>query len=134
MMSIYFRSIKYKTNYNIGFEIDKDSLAQINNMQVGDTFTLSHPVTTYQAENIRNIFTRDGLYVTTPNKAEDAPIVYIPFVIVERSAIWHIGQQYSFSLCTFGYSVTVEAKNGWAEDVFKWVFLDVVPSWAEVVI
>ena len=127
-MSIYFRSIKYKTNYNIGFEVDGDSLAQIKEMQVGDTFIFSHPITVLQYESMQSVPVSGDFYAS---KTENEYRVYLPFTIAERSAIWSIGGKYSFSVTSYGYSVTLEAKTGWIEDMFKWVFLNEVPTWSD---
>ena len=127
MAGITFRDIKHKQSFDASFTLYSDrggvmSLESVNEWQKGDGVSVCFP----------------GQKQTIAEIQQDCPIGFdfygsgdllqVQCVVVERhhSVVWKsVGQFETLISC----NVVLEAKNGYWEDVLKWVILGQKPDW-----
>jgi hypothetical protein len=131
-MAIQFRSIKYGTLLDSAFypTDGPNIIHDLSMFHIDDLAMLSFPITREQHEAIEYI---TQIRETGQLLRSDwiARCVRIPFRVVEREHSLAHRRGEVGHIRYHGLTITLEAENGWAEDIFKWICLKDVPSWAE---
>jgi hypothetical protein len=131
-MTISFRSIRYGTNYNVGFFLDGTNSRYLLRCSVGDTVSLAWKVSPKQARAINELGNRDVRAISGTLSEPKTWEVYMQFVIVDKRHYLHEPRENSMSLGLGSSSIVLEAKNWQWEDIFKWLILGDVPKWANL--
>lgn len=128
---IYFSSLKYGEPFNTGFFLkDGPNIGDISTFSEGDQVVLHFDVTKAQFESINNIAPSAGV------RAYEQPggktfYVVIQFRVFKRRRALFYNAQRRGELQEGGYSIYLQAENGYWEDVFKWVVMGEKPIWAD---
>lgn len=137
-MSIHFKSIKYGYEFNVGFFfMDGPNQGDLSTFQNGDTVSLFWHITESQYNCINeNIDKKEGVraYCDSFALVKDKPGRFhtmIQFKVIERRRVLHFRSNDSMSLHDGGYSIILQAENGYWEDVFEWVVMGKKPTWAD---
>ena len=136
-MSIHFKSIKYGYSFNVGFFFqDGPKHGDLSTFQNGDKVVLFWDITEEQYHAINeNINPSEGLRaykdVSIGGEKPCRYYVAIPFKVIERRRALFFRENDSLSLNDGGYTITLQAENGYWEDVFKWVVMKEKPTWAD---
>jgi len=133
-MNLTFRTRKYGSYIDNSFFV-KDG-GQIVNMEkylIGDRVSLMWPATPDKVEAFENLdprlIGRDFYIVDSHRQQGEKATVATPCVVVQRThALSRMGD--FAEMRDFGLTITLEAINGYVEDMLLWLMLNERPTWA----
>ena len=131
---IYFRGRKYQETIDCSFFVkDGPNISSLEQYMVGDRVSLMVDVRGQMAEAICDALDVNNLSsavrVFRLHNTPEEQAVTLFFRVVERRHA--LSYERPGNLMNLGTSIYLEAEDGYAEDVFRWIFLDKKPAWVE---
>lgn len=131
---IHFRTRKYGSNIDSSYFLkDGPNIGDMSTFLIGDAVHISWPCAADKRDAMENIdphaIGRD-FYVTDSYSTTDDMRVWTPCIIVERTHMLGRHRGDVGDLRDYGLSITLEATNGFVEDMLLWLMLGDKPTWA----
>lgn len=131
---IHFRTRKYHSHIDSSYFLkDGPNIKDMAEMLVGDSVHLSWPCGAKHRDAVENLDPRvigRDFYVTDSYSTNDEMRVWTPCIVAERSHGISRHKGAVGNLRYYGLTITLEAVNGYVEDMLIWLMLNERPSWA----
>jgi hypothetical protein len=130
---IHFRDRKYGHHLNSSFFMSDNvnSIYDFSKFHKGDAVSIHWRITEKQYDAIKEM-EYTGLKALRDSMTQDESRMYsvmLKLVVAERSHSFWPQRANLCNLVYAGEDVTLEAADGWWEDVLKWVLLNEAPPW-----
>lgn len=131
---IYFRTRKYGSSVNSSYFLkDGPNIKDMTEFLIGDSVSISWPCDAEKRDALENLDPRvigRDFYVTDAYSTRDEMRVTTPCIVAARShgVAWQKGT--GGDLRYYGLTITLEATNGYVEDMLLWIMLGERPPWA----
>lgn len=130
---IHFRTRKHGSHINSSYFLkDGQNMGDLSSFLIGDRVDISWPCNTEKRAALENIDPRligDGFYATDAYTEEIH--IYTPCIVAERRRNLARFKGDVADLRDFGLTITLEAVNGYVEDMLIWIMFGEKPKWAE---
>lgn len=131
---IHFRTRKYGGHIDSSYFLkDGPDIKDMSEMLIGDSVALMWPCNAEKRDALESLDPRiigRDFYVSDSYKKDDEMTVFTPCVVVGRSHAISRMRGDVGSLRYYGLSITLEAVNGYVEDMLLWIMLGERPPWA----
>lgn len=127
-MAIYFRDRKYKSTIDSSFMLmNGPEPGDTSAWMMGDAVSVLFDIPNEQADEINDSLSEETGVRVCKSMFGKTSTVDVPCVVVKRShaCAW----RETGRLQDLGPSITLEAVNGYWEDVLKWIILGQIPTW-----
>lgn len=132
-MSVYFVDLKYGHTLNIGFSLEDGrgiNDFDLDRYAVGDRVELMAEVSEQQADLIICNCT-DKMVDLRKGGFHSVIHMFIAFTVTEKRHVLVPSRKSSIALSPLSSSIYLRPVSWGHEDIFKWLFLGVRPSWID---
>ena len=131
---IHFRTRKYGSHIDSSYFLkDGPDIKDMTEFLIGDSVSLSWPCSAVHRDALENLDPRilgRDFYVVDSYSTNDEMRISTPCIVAERShAIARQKGEFA-DMRYYGLSITLEATNGFVEDMLLWLMLGERPPWA----
>ena len=128
-MSIHFRTRKYGSDIGFSFPLKSGpEYADLAQYREGDEVVIIEDITEEMFEACRDIKQLDG----SVHSVMDRSTAHLRFQVIKRSHCWGIRDERATNhLFEVSHSLTLEAVNGYVEDLLLWITNGEIPRWAQ---
>jgi hypothetical protein len=131
---IHFRTKKYGSHADSSYFLkDGPDIKDMAEMLIGDSVSISWPCEAKHRDALENLDPRvigRDFYVTDSYSTNGEMRITTPCVVAERSHGIARHKGMVGDLRYYGLSITLEATNGYVEDMLLWIMLGERPAWA----
>ena len=131
---IHFRTRKYGSHMNSSYFLkDGPNIGDLSRFMTGDRVTIMWPCNAEKRDALETLDPRvigQDFYVPDAYKPDNDMTIFTPCIVVERTHFLSRRHGDIGDLRDAGLSITLEAANGYVEDMLLWIMLGECPAWA----